>query len=293
MNDPNPNQEAFSQSTRESDQRRDLSFLWPVIDRIRAVEIKFDGDALAQVNAAGGIHPDVEARLAKLEAEIAAMKEVVQNAAGVLNAVGAAADAASSAAPHEYPAHSWKAVTATIVFTVALLLVAHWLIVVVYDMKLLVLRLASIVLPLGIALAFTVNRRIVLRYEVPVAIVIALLAVFGMSYVTAVVEKTTWLPENAREWRETIEYVASIALAYVTGVLVSSAWQAHVGRATGRVGETTLKMAQSLAKVSGHALDTGSKVGKQVKTIHDLINTAMPAATAVASVITGVNSVLG
>ena len=293
MNIPKENEGAAAGAPEGPRARQDLSFLWPVIDRISAVEIKFNGDASPEHDggAVPAVSADVESRLAKLEAEIAAIKEVVQNAAGMLTAVQAASADVPDEAP-EYAPHTWQGVAAAIAMSVVLLLLAHWLIVVVYDLRLIVLRLASIAIPLAIGLAFTLRRRIELRYEVPIALAIAVIAVFGMSYVTSVVEKSSWLPENAREWHETLEYMASIAFAYLTGVLASSAWQAHVGRSSGRVGETTLRMARQLAKVTGQALETGTKVGKQVKTIHDVINTVMPAATAVISVVTGVSSVL-
>ena len=281
----------------EEQQKKDLSFLWPVIDRIRAVEIKFDGEAPPDVVRALGVSGngsasgDVEARLAKLEAEIAAIKDVVQNAAGMLAAVERS-EPAQPEAVQQHPTHTWGGIALAFAGSVALLMLAHYLIVIVYDLRLIVLRLASIAIPLAIAVCFTARRRIVLRHEIVIAVAIAIAAVLGMSYVTSIVEKTSWLPENAREWHETLEYIASIGFAYITGVLVSSAWQAHSGQANGRVGEATLKVAQRVAKVTGQALETGHKVGKQVKTIQDVINTAIPAATAIVSVITGVNSVL-
>lgn len=276
--------------------RQDLSFLLPVIDRIRAVEIKFTGETPSDAATphSGAPAASVETRLTALEAEIASLKEIVQSAASVLAAAQSVGLPTSiPTEPIEYRAHSWQGITAMVVVTVALLLLAHWLIVIVYDLRLVLLRIASIAIPLVFAIAFTLKRRIVLRHECAIALAIAVIAVLGMSYVTSVVEKTTWLPENAREWRETLEYVASIAFAYLTGVLASSAWQGHVGRSSGRVGDATLRLAQRLAKATGQALETGSKVGKQVKTIHDVINTAIPAATAVVSVVTGVNSILG
>jgi hypothetical protein len=296
VNIPKQNEDAAAGSPEGSQGRQDLSFLWPVIDRIRAVEIKFNGDASADHN--GGAAPagsaDVEARLAKLETEIAAIKAVVHNAAGMLTGVQAVASAplTDSEVTVEHPLRSWPDVAAAVGASIALLMLAHWLIIFVFDLRTVMLLLASIGIPLVVALIFTLNRRIVLRYEAAIALGIALLAVFGMSYVTGRMQDTPWLPQDAREWRETLEYIASISFAYLTGVLVSSAWQARRGRSSGRVGEATLEMAKRVAKVTGQALETGSKVGKQVKTIQDVINAAIPAATAIASVITGIDSVL-
>lgn len=282
----------------ESPVRQDLSFLWPVIDRIRAVEITFNGDASApQASQAGSeatpTQPDFGARLTTLETEIASIKQIVENAMAVLSAGEASsASAPALAESAEYPARSKKGVACSIGLSVALLLLAHWLIVFVYDLRTVILLLASILVPLAVAIVFTLRRRIVLRFEIPIALSIGLLAVLGMSYITSVIEKSPLLPQNLREWIETLEYIASIGFAYVTGVLMSSAWQVRIGGSKPRMGEATLRVAKTLAKATGQALETGTRVGKQVKSIQDLINAAMPVGTAVVSVITGVNSVL-
>jgi hypothetical protein len=278
--------------------RQDLSFLWPVIDRIRAVEIKFNGDASLPAASPSGSDAapaalDFEARLKTLESEIAAIKEVVQSAMAVLSTSGAwSASAPALADSAEYPARSWQGVVSSIGLAVALLLLAHWLIVFVYDLRTVVLLLASILVPLAVAIVFTLRRRILLKFEMPIAVAIGLLAVLGMSYITSVFEKTPLLPQNLRESIETLEYIASVSFAYFTGVLMSNAWQNWFNESKARVGATTLRVAKTLAKATGQALETGTKVGKQVKSIQDLINAAMPVGTAVVSVITGVNSVL-
>jgi hypothetical protein len=279
--------------------RQDLSFLWPVIDRIRAVEIKFSGDALdpaapqAASDAAALTMPDFDARLTRLEAEIAAIKEIVQSATVVLSV--ADSPDASSPVPAEstgYPARSWKGVAFCTGLSVALLLLAHWLIVFVYDLRTIVLLLASILVPLVVAIVFTLRRRIVLKVEIAIALSIGLLAVMGMSYITSVIEKAPLLPQNLREWIETLEYIASVSFAYFTGALMSNAWQNRFDENKARMGQTTLRVAKRLAKATGQALETGTKVGKQVKSIQDLINAAMPVGTAVVSVVTGVSSIL-
>ena len=91
-----------------------------------------------------------------------------------------------------------------------------------------------------------------------------------MSYVTSLHKHTSVWPENLREWRETLEYVASIALAHHTGVLISCALQARSG-ARNRAGEATLKLARALASVTGKAVKTGNELKKHVDSIHGMI----------------------
>ena len=93
----------------------------------------------------------------------------------------------------------------------------------------------AIAIPLPIAIWMTLRRRIQPGLEIAMAVAIGLIAVGGMSYVTGLHEHTSFLPEDRREWRETFEYVASIAFAYGTGVLISAALQARSGARTAPV----------------------------------------------------------
>jgi hypothetical protein len=177
------------------------------------------------------------------------------------------------------------------VTTIVLLLIAHWLTVFAYDLSTLVLRIVSIAIPLPVAIWLTLRYRIKPAIQIAIAVAIGLVAVFGMSFVTSVHEKTSFLPENLREWREMLEYVASIAFAHLTGVLISSALQARSG-ARNQAGAATLKLALTLASVTGKAVKTGSELKKHIDSIHGLINNLMPVASAIAAVVAGLKSVL-
>ncbi len=266
---------------------RDLSILLPLIDKIRAVEIKFQGDAPPGAPAASV----VEARLKALEDDVAAIKQTLQATLGAITQeVNAAAEAVAAAAV-ELRSQTWLRVACAALLTVVLLLVAHYLVVFVYDLRTVVLRLISVVIPLPIALALTLRHRVNPWIQISVAFAIGLAAVFGMSYVTSVHENTSFLPENFREWRETLEYVASIAFAHHTGVLISCALQARSG-ARNRTGEATLKLAQTLASATGKAVKTGTELKKHVDSIQGLINNLMPVASAIAAVVAGLKGVV-
>jgi hypothetical protein len=283
-----------SQQAADTPGARDLSFLWPVIDRIRAVEIKFQADSAAPAGEASGgqdLAGGVEARLQALETDIAAIKQTLQDTLGALTSgVAEAADAVAEARVELAPPSSSRVVFGAAV-SIGLLLLAHWLIVFVYDKPTLVLRLVSIAIPLPIGLWLTLRYRIHPWFEVAIALTIGSLAVFGMSYVTGIHEKTSFLPENMREWQETIEYIASIAFAYLTGGLISSALQARSG-AGNRAGQATLKLAQVLATVTGKAIEKGPQLKKHVDMIHGLVNNLMPVASAIVAVVTGLKGIL-
>lgn len=266
----------------------DLSFLWPVIDRIRAIEIKFiaeDARGNAAPRVTGAPQSDLEARLQALEGEVAALKKTIQSTLGA--GVSTAADAVAAVAI-DLPPQRWTRVAA---LTVLLLLAAHWMIVFVYDKPTIVLRLMSIAIPLPLAVWLTLRHRIVPRVEIIYGLVIGAAAVFGMAFATSIHEQTAFLPENMREWQETLEYTASIMFAHLTGVLISSALQAR-GGVQNRAGEATLRLAQVIALVSGRAAASGPQLKKHVDNVRSLVTNLMPIASAIMAIVTGIRGFL-
>ena len=267
---------------------KDLSFLWPVIDRVRAVEIKFSADDAAGTTP--GAAPALEARIKALEEEVAALKKALQGG-GIGSGVNAAIAGDAVAAPELLP-QRWPRLAAAAVAVVIMLLAAHWMIVFVYDWPTLVLRLVSIAIPLPLAVWLTLRYRISPAMEILFGLVIGAIAVFGMAYVTSIHEKTAFLPENMREWQETLEYIASIMFAHLTGVLLSSAMQARSG-AQNRAGEATLRLAQVIAFVTGRAVANGPQIKKYVETVQNVVSNLMPVASAIMAIVTGIKGILG
>jgi hypothetical protein len=116
-----------------------------------------------------------------------------------------------------------------------LLLAAHGLITIVYDTKPLYLRLISIVLPLpfGYILFKGAPRRLFPWFMGVVFLAIS--SVIGMSWMTSLVDGSPIWPQNTFEWREVLEYSASIAFSFLTGMLLGgvtyASKQRHVRRA--------------------------------------------------------------
>lgn len=103
----------------------------------------------------------------------------------------------------------------------ALLLIAHALITVVYDLNVVYLRLISMVLPLPFGFwLFRDEPRTLLPWFIGTAF-LAVASVIGMSAIISLVDQTPVLPRNAFEWRELLEYSASIAFSFLTGMLIS------------------------------------------------------------------------
>jgi hypothetical protein len=51
-------------------------------------------------------------------------------------------------------------------------------------------------------------------------VLLAISSVIGMSWLTSIVDNTPVLPQNTFEWREVIEYAASISFSFLTGMLL-------------------------------------------------------------------------
>lgn len=109
-----------------------------------------------------------------------------------------------------------------IFFVVPLLLLigAHAVITVVYDAKLLYLRVVSILLPFAFAyVLFSSHKRSLVPWFLA-ALSLAVLSVLGMSWVTSLVDHTPVMPQSTIEWKDLIEYSTSISFSFLTGMLV-------------------------------------------------------------------------
>jgi hypothetical protein len=104
---------------------------------------------------------------------------------------------------------------------VILLIAAHFLIVVILDISPLYLRFASMAIPLPFGFALLWCSRQGIRWSVLAGTCIGILSVGGMLIVVALIDNAPVLPVTFRDWRETLEYVASIALATVTGSVIA------------------------------------------------------------------------
>src|SRR5262245_51042456 len=85
----------------------------------------------------------------------------------------------------------------------ALLIAAHFVIVVVLDVSPLYLRFASILMPLPFGFAMLWFTHHGIAWSILDGILIGLISVAGMLIVVAFMDNISVLPQNAREWRET------------------------------------------------------------------------------------------
>ena len=256
---------------------RDLYLFKPLLQKIDALEKK-----LLDFATAGS--KTFEERIARLEAEL----EALRKAPAVAPAHVSQATAAEIPRPASTRSYVGSALI-TLGVTLLLLLAAHSLIVMVYDLKPLYLRIASLLIPLpfGVALYVWHPRRF--GASVLLALITACAAVLGMSAVTGFVDKVPVLPENLRDWREFIEYAASIGLSFVTGLLLGKLRAVRTTSPQRQPNRLVLFVAQLFTTHEDGELG----LQKMIARITKLVATLTPAVSAAISIYTGVKAFVG
>lgn len=107
------------------------------------------------------------------------------------------------------------------------LVLMHWLLLFVYDVNLLALRIATVVIPLLIGTVSYRKISVHWSFNLLGALLMGVSSVFGMLGVTSYLDEVSFLPENIREWREAAEYGFAIASAFFTGLLIENWRVAH------------------------------------------------------------------
>lgn len=166
---------------------------------------------------------------------------------------------------------------------VALLLIAHWVIIGILDLDTVVLRLVSILIPLPFGLTGPRS----LKATIWMAATAAIAAVWGMLAITGAIDHVPVLPQGSRDWIETLEYVASIGLAYGSGRLVAEWWAAR--KSPAKAGHTLVyEIAALLARSSAPRNESKVHAKQRVEAIANWLNIMALMVTAACSIATGV-----
>jgi uncharacterized membrane protein YccF (DUF307 family) len=176
-----------------------------------------------------------------------------------------------------------------------LLLAAHFLITVTLNVSPLYLRIASVIIPLPFGMAAFAVSKIGYRGAFGLGLLTAAVSVTGMLAVVAYIDGASIIPETFREWRETLEYGLSIALAFLTGniliTLVLFILPSTIA-SSGKPNAGAYRMARMLGQHVGQ-----ETLRRRARRIQDLMQTAGPlagvVATAAGSVYTGLKGLVG
>jgi hypothetical protein len=176
-----------------------------------------------------------------------------------------------------------------------LLVIAHVLVTIVLNVSQLSLRLASVIIPALFGFAAYPLHKVWLRSALALAATTAILSVTAMLTVTGLYDQVSILPGPWIEWREVIEYGASIFLAFISGntlgILIFQVLPKILAQG-GKPNAAAFKIARVLGRHVGE-----EQLRRRARLIQDLLQTAGPlagvAATAIGSVYAGLKGVLG
>ena len=157
-----------------------------------------------------------------------------------------------------------------------LLLAAHYLLFFLLDASPLYLRILSILIPLPFGLALFTFHRTGFRAAFTLGVSTAFISVAGMLAVVGYLDQAPVLPQSARDWRETVEYALSIALAYGAGNMLGLVLFRLLPRkiaAAGQPSSAAFRIARLLGKHVGE-----DALRRRARRIQELSKAMMPLA---------------
>jgi hypothetical protein len=165
------------------------------------------------------------------------------------------------------------------------------LIVVAYDLDTLYLRAVSLLIPLSFGFMLMSRRRHHFGTWSAAAFAMALCAVFGMSWTTSLVDHTPILPQDRHEWREFLEYAASIGFGYLAGMVLGRMFWRH--RQAALDGERMRGLAAKLVKMAATGKESADSIQATVKKLQDVGSSLTAAGATAVSAYMGLKGFLG
>jgi hypothetical protein len=160
------------------------------------------------------------------------------------------------------------------------LMLAHFLLIVEYNRPLILLRAVSILVPLMFGFLYEETPGRTLLVEFICGVLVAVAAIFTMAAVIGRLDHVPVLPTDRYEWREFIEYGASIAFGFFTGVIIRHAviaMYAPADRPSRLVSRVWRSLAQRDGKIAGIGL----------KQFWPILRTAAAIGSGIVSITTG------
>ena len=236
-------------------------------------------------------------RVAALEAQVESMSTrlVVSSISDIAtaepsNSLGPEADSGNESSSEEFVEWAeldWRRVASGILMMSVALMFLHWLLLFVYDIRPLILRVVTLVLPM--LTGYVLLRRHVVSLTLLTfgSIGLGLMSVAGMLCVTGYLDGVSVWPSSPREWREVIEYVMGIALGlFSAGLLVRFQHDLSVSLAKARQRRGKWFFLERNP-------DGTVKAAKFAMEVSKFVNAAAPVASGATALYAGLKSVLG
>lgn len=156
----------------------------------------------------------------------------------------------------------------------ALLVAAHILATFVLDASPIYLRIASILIPLPFGFALAIKKNISFYGALVVGVAAAIVSVSGMLTVTGCLDQVPVMPTNWIEWKETLEYGLSIAMAFGAGNLLGYLLYEALPRtliSSGKPSPAAYWLAGTFGRHSGR-----EALRRRARLLQDILRTAGP-----------------
>lgn len=177
---------------------------------------------------------------------------------------------------------------AALAYTFIALVIAHFLIIVTFDLPLIYLRIVSILVPMAFGFLYQEQPRRYLLIAFAAGLAVAIASILTMSAIVAKLDKVSILPHDAAGWREFAEYSASIAFGFFTGVLIRQSL--ILARSPTIMSNRLIRTATQFVQAK-----LGMSKGKEnvdTARIEAAISTAVSVGTAIISAVTGLRQFL-
>lgn len=234
---------------------------------------------LAQLGALESELAKVKERLGKLETQRVESDTAAMSAGTIESSLGEAAPAEELGGASKLRQNIWLWLA-----PLALLVVAHILITIVFDINLVWLRMVSLLIPLPFGYLLMSSRFRRFPDVLLMAFLVACVAVVAMSGVVHLVDGAAIFPQDKHGWQEFIEYAASISFSFATGmVLGRREWRRQQAARL-----DSLLISRLVGLVMGSEVDI-QKISSMVRTINDISRSIATSGTALAALYTGLH----
>jgi uncharacterized membrane protein YfcA len=164
------------------------------------------------------------------------------------------------------------------------LVLAHFFIIVQFDMELRYLRIALFALPLLFGLTYRDDGERKLLREFGVGLLVAVTSTLAMLTIVAKIDQVPIMPDGAAEWRELGYYVASITFGFFTGALIRQVVTA-AQLPTANPNKIVMRTSHFIAAKVASGDET--KLEKYLKRAQTAISSLVAICSAVISVVSG------
>ena len=224
---------------------------------------------------------DMGKRIEALESEIAHPPVLTVSSEAPVLAARKTPAAAPSAVEHFIPTLSPVSAVALCIIT---LVVAHFFIVVQYDLRLPYLRIALFALPLLFGLMFREAGQRELLWDFVAGLIVAVTSTLAMLVVVSKTDQVPIMPDSPGEWRELGYYVGSIAFGFFTGSIVR---QIIVALRTPAAAHNRIVARTSRFIAARVASGDESDLEKNLKRVQTAVSSLIALVSAVVSIVSG------